>query len=326
MTALSDLLAAHGIPSLLKYSHALIALIGTDGKLIEWNPSFETLKTANPSVVNVDSLLMLESRPAFDRLIRSAIEQNIPTHGELSLITPPNGGEADYDCTFIPAPNDRLLLLAELIAFDPSLTERYHRMSRMNAQLELDHEHTKQTLLKKQKEIDLVITQAHEVASTDALTFLPNRRQIIGDLQREVMYSNRYRTTLSISMLDLDHFKAVNDAYGHVVGDLVLRQVANQLQGNIREPDVIGRYGGEEFLVLLPHTPVEAAAEQAERLCKKIRELRIPIPSMDLRVTISIGIAQYCVGQEDWQKFLERADMALYDAKAKGRDRWAIAK
>jgi diguanylate cyclase (GGDEF)-like protein len=325
MTILSDLLTAHGIPALLKHSHALIALIGSDGKLVEWNPSFEALITANPSVGNVDTLLTPHSRPAFDHLIRSAIEQNVPTHGALLLITTP-GGEVEYDCTFIPASNGRLLLLAEPVAFDPSLAERYQRMSRMAAQLEQDHERTKQTLLKKQKEIDLVVTQAHEVANTDALTFLPNRRQIIGDLQREVLYSNRYRTTLSISMLDLDHFKVVNDTYGHVVGDQVLRQVANHLQDNIREPDEIGRYGGEEFLVLLPHTPVEAAAEQAERLCRKIREIKIPVPNADLRVTISIGIAQFRTGQEDWQKFLERADAALYDAKAEGRDRWAVAK
>jgi len=325
VTVLSNLLAAHGIPALLKYSHALIALIGSDGKLFEWNPSFETLKTANPSVGNVDCLVTPGSRPGFDRLIRSASEQNIPTHGVLSLLIPPDC-EAEYDCTFIPAAGDRLVWLAELVAFDPSLAERYHRMSRMAAQLELDHEQTKQTLLKKQKEIDLVVTQAHEVANTDALTFLPNHRQIIGDLQRAVLYANRYRTVLSISMLDLDHFKVVNDTYGHVVGDLILRQVANHLQDNIREPDEIGRYGGEEFLVLLPHTPLEAAAEQAERLCGKVREIKIPIPSADLHVTISIGIAQYRTGQEDWQKFLERADTALYDAKNEGRDRWAIAK
>jgi len=326
VTELSDLLAAHGIPSLLKYSHALMALIELDGKLVEFNSTFEALKTANPLVENVDVLLTQESRPVFDRLIRSAIEQNIPTHDVLSLLTQLDGGEAEYDCTFIPVPGERLLLLAELVAFDPSLAERYDHMNRIFAQMELDHERVKQTLLKKQKEIDMVRTQAIEVAHTDALTFLPNRLQIIGDLQREVIYANRYHTLLSISMLDLDHFKLVNDTYGHVAGDLVLREVADHLKSNIREPDMIGRYGGEEFLVLLPHTPIEAAAEQAERLCRKIREIKIPISSADLHVTISIGIAQYCVGQEDWQKFLERADTALYKAKAEGRDRWAVAK
>ena len=326
VTELSELLAAHGIPSILKYSHALIALIELDGKLVECNSAFEVLKAANPLAETVASLLTLEGRLMFDRLVGLAIEKNDPSHGTLSILTELGNHEAEYDCTFIPVPDGRLLFIAELVSFDPSLVERHHRMSRVTTQLELDLEHTKQTLLRKQKEIDLVVTQAHEVANTDALTFLSNRRQIIGDLQREVLYANRYQTPLSISMLDLDHFKLVNDTHGHIVGDLVLRQVANHLQDNIREPDVIGRYGGEEFLLVLPHTPVASAAEQAERLCRKVREIRISVPNAELHVTVSIGIAEYRRGQEDWQKFLGRADAALYDAKAEGRDRWAIAK
>ena len=325
-TELSELLTAHGISSILKYSHSLIALIELDGKLVEWNPSFETLKTANPLAETVTSLLTPKSRLVFDRLVGSAFERNDITHETLSVLTDGGNYEAEYDCTLIPLPDRRLLFLAEPVSFDPSIVERYHRMSSMAAQLELNVEYYKHTLLKKQKEIDMVRTQAIEVAHTDALTFLPNRLQIIGDLQREVIYANRYHTLLSISMLDLDHFKLVNDTYGHVAGDLVLREVADHLKSNIREPDMVGRYGGEEFLVLLPHTDVHAAADQAERLCKKIREIKISVPNADLHITISIGIAQFFVGQEDWQKFLERADTALYEAKAKGRDRWVIAK
>ena len=231
VTELSELLAAHGIPSILKYSHALIALIELDGKLVECNSAFEVLKAANPLAETVASLLTLEGRLMFDRLVGLAIEKNDPSHGTLSILTELGNHEAEYDCTFIPVPDGRLLFIAELVSFDPSLVERHHRMSRVTTQLELDLEHTKQTLLRKQKEIDLVVTQAHEVANTDALTFLSNRRQIIGDLQREVLYANRYQTPLSISMLDLDHFKLVNDTHGHIVGAPGLRHRAPNMQG-----------------------------------------------------------------------------------------------
>jgi diguanylate cyclase (GGDEF)-like protein len=327
MQELSELLAAHGIPAILKYSHTLIAVIEVNGRIIECNSAWDAIKNANPLVEAVPAFLMQNSRLVFDRLVGLAIEKNIPTHGTLLfLANDPNSEGTEYDCTFVPVPGSRLLFLAEQVSLDPDLAERYLHMSRLAAQLKLDYEHSKQALLTKQKEIDLVVTQAHEVANTDALTFLPNRRQVIGDLQRNVLYSNRYHTPFSISMLDIDHFKRINDTYGHAIGDLVLRQVARYLRDNVRDPDMIGRYGGEEFLVLLPNTSLEAATEQAERLCASIRATDIPITSQAIHVTISAGVAQYHIGEEDWQKLLGRADSALYDAKAQGRDRWASAK
>jgi diguanylate cyclase (GGDEF)-like protein len=322
MQELSSLLTEYGVPSILRYSHSLMALIKMDGTIIECNPACEAIRSANLVMDSLPSLLTLESRITLDHLVLLAVEKNIPTHGTLTLLS----SEMDYDCTFIPVSDGRLLFLAELVTFDPALAERYQSMSRRAAQLKLDYEHSQENLKKKQKEIDLVVTQAREVASTDALTFLPNRRQIIGDLQREVIYSNRYRTPLSISMLDIDHFKAVNDTHGHAVGDLVLRQVASYMRDHIRTTDMVGRYGGEEFLVLLPNTDLDSACEQAERLCARIREAAAPAETADIHVTVSIGVAQYNPEQEDWQKLLVRADYALYDAKAAGRDRWAAAK
>ncbi len=153
----------------------------------------------------------------------------------------------------------------------------------------------KRVLLNKQKEIDLVVTQAHEVASTDSLTFLPNRFSVLGDLRREVLFSERNDTALSISMLDLDNFKQINDTYGHLIGDDVLKLVANKLQDNIREPNIIGRYGGEEFLVIMPNNTQTTASEQAELLCQQIRSTSITFDNHDFHITISMGIAR--VGQ-----------------------------
>lgn len=190
------------------------------------------------------------------------------------------------------------------------------------AQKELDS--LKRIIRVKEIELNAVIAQAEEVSHVDALTCLPNRRQVIKQFQNEVFRAERYRTHLSISMIDIDHFKRINDSYGHTVGDQVLFQLANILQENVRNPDTVGRYGGEEFLVVLPNTGLKEAAEQAARLCKRIREADINIGDV-IKMTVSIGVAEFKHGQENWQKFLSRADLALYEAKNNGRDRWAVS-
>ena len=131
----------------------------------------------------------------------------------------------------------------------------------------------------------------------------------------------RFRSLL----LDIDHFKNVNDTYGHLAGDEALRQVAYQLRDHIRHPDMAGRYGGEEFLILLPNSDSNAAAEQASRLCKQVRETIIQVEDHTLNITISIGIAQFRNGEDTWETLLNRADNAMYEAKNNGRDRWVVA-
>jgi len=170
-----------------------------------------------------------------------------------------------------------------------------------------------------------VLAQAHEIRDTDVLTFLPNRRKIIVSLQEEVIRSTRYATPLSISLLDIDHFKSVNDTYGHTSGDEVLRTIAARLREQIRHPDTIGRYGGEEFLIVLPNSEAKAAEEQASRLCQRMRGLQVVANDHVLSITISIGVAQYRIGKENWDQLLHRADMAMYQAKNNGRDGWAVA-
>jgi diguanylate cyclase (GGDEF)-like protein len=182
----------------------------------------------------------------------------------------------------------------------------------------------KRIIRTKEIELNAVLAQADEVSHVDALTCLPNRRQVVKQLQNEVLRADRYRTSLSISMVDIDHFKRINDSYGHTIGDQVLFQLANILQESIRDPDTVGRYGGEEFLVVLPNTRLRDAAGQASRLLKRIREADIDVGEI-VHLTVSIGIAEYMHGQENWQKFLSRADLALYEAKNSGRDRWVLS-
>jgi diguanylate cyclase (GGDEF)-like protein len=198
-------------------------------------------------------------------------------------------------------------------------------IQRLNAELQKTRrelEEAKRTIKVKEIELKAVLAQADEVSHTDALTYLPNRRQVINNLQKEVHRAERYKTPLSISMMDIDHFKNINDTFGHTVGDQVLLQLANLLRDGIRESDMVGRYGGEEFLIVLPNAELKMAVELAARLCKSIREKDIEVVGK-AHITVSIGVAQYKHSEETWQKFLSRADMALYAAKNAGRDRWA---
>ena len=198
------------------------------------------------------------------------------------------------------------------------------RLSDELAEIQKELDAARRTIKNKEIELKAVLAQAEEVSHVDELTCLPNRRQVIKTLQNEVIRAERYRTPLSLSMIDIDHFKKINDSYGHTVGDQVLFQLANILQEGVRDSDTVGRYGGEEFLVVLPNTRLSDAAEQAARLCKRIREAEINIGEA-VQLTVSIGVAEHRYGQESWQRFLSRADLALYDAKNSGRDRWAMS-
>jgi len=187
-----------------------------------------------------------------------------------------------------------------------------------------DLEEARRQIRAKDIELNAVRVQADEVSHTDALTYLPNRRQVINTIQNEIQRAERYLSPLSISMIDIDHFKTINDTFGHAVGDQVLRQLAALLREKIREPDMVGRYGGEEFLVILPNTNLVDAENQAARLCKLVRSAAFDT-GKDTILTVSIGVAEYFVGKETWQEFINRADFAMYEAKNKGRDQWAVS-
>ncbi len=152
---------------------------------------------------------------------------------------------------------------------------------------------------------------------TDGLTGLYNRRYLFLRLIKEIDLVNRYGHSLSIILFDLDHFKHINDVHGHRAGDEVLIQVASVLRACVREVDVAGRYGGEEFLLILPHSDAADAMDVAERIRVTLRGLAWPQPR--LRVTISGGVCQY--SGESIDEFIEAADRKLYEAKDAGRDR-----
>ncbi len=170
-------------------------------------------------------------------------------------------------------------------------------------------------LAKRQRELE-------HLSSTDMLTGLANRRVFYAQLIAEAARARRYGHALSVLMLDVDHFKRINDTHGHATGDEVLRALGRVIREGLRLGDVAARHGGEEIGVVLPHTPEEGAHAVAARLLAAVREIRLPDGA---RVTASIGHAALDEGETE-DALVARADEALYEAKRAGRDRVSAAK
>jgi two-component system, cell cycle response regulator len=159
-----------------------------------------------------------------------------------------------------------------------------------------------------------------QLATFDSLTGLYNRRAILGKLRELINLANRYKEDFSLSMLDIDHFKKVNDRYGHLTGDQVLEEIATLIRRNIRDTDIVGRYGGEEFIIILPKTALSSSWVVAERLRTIIEKAEMKDPAGNVfTITVSQGLAGW-ERDEDAASLISRADEALYKAKEKGRN------
>lgn len=176
--------------------------------------------------------------------------------------------------------------------------------------------------VQKDKETRLVLEKQ---ANIDALTGINNRRSFYEQAEKALKQAKRKDTPLAVLMLDADHFKKVNDKHGHAVGDLVLKDLAKTLTNTLRDVDLCGRIGGEEFAVLLPHTPLDEALEVAERLRAALAARKVPLPDGNtLSFTVSVGLAMVTAEDKNLDNLMQKADLALYQAKEQGRNRVAI--
>lgn len=159
-----------------------------------------------------------------------------------------------------------------------------------------------------------------ESSQRDGLTGLFNRKFFDEQITQEIQRTRRYKWPLALAMVDLDHFKSVNDTYGHNAGDIVLRSTANRLQGMLRATDTLCRYGGEEFALILPHITQEHSKFLLDRLRKAIESMIVELDDgTTISVTLSVGIAQFIEGVSSGE-LVRRADGALYASKAAGRN------
>ena len=160
----------------------------------------------------------------------------------------------------------------------------------------------------------------YQAARKDPLTGLSNRRDMLSRLETEVSRARRYGEPLSVILIDIDHFKSVNDEYGHEVGDRVLKQVANRLSENLRSEDFCARWGGEEFLVCLPNVSLNGARTVAEKLRQSVQKTPGQSTAGPIRLTISLGVAGYSADQS-LDDIVRTADTAMFQAKRNGRNR-----
>jgi diguanylate cyclase len=166
--------------------------------------------------------------------------------------------------------------------------------------------------------------EQRQKALTDPLTGLPNRAGWTERLELEMARFQRYGGELLMAVMDIDHFKRINDNYGHLAGDKVLKIVASELSSRLRKTDFIARFGGEEFVLLIPSTPVDGGRQMVETLRAAVAACPFHFKNEPVTITLSAGLTAFAAG-ESADKVFERADQALYSAKRGGRDRIEVA-
>lgn len=195
--------------------------------------------------------------------------------------------------------------------------EALEYLQKMHRELEVIVSERTAELQRKQKELEEMNKTLERQVITDTLTEVYNLKKFYEMLIQEIKKSRRYNTHLSLIMFDIDHFKSVNDKYGHQAGDAVLKETSKLISKHIREADLLARYGGEEFMILAPYTDRESAFMLAEKLRETVRTTRF---NGVLHITCSFGVAQFH-DSDNVDSFLKRVDDALYRAKNNGRDR-----
>ena len=297
---------------LLGVSSLAIALLSSDARLLQANQGFNLLVGAIESGHGKRDVRHLFVSPSFDQLLGALPD---PRSGRMydGLLTFGNGARMNGSLkAIIYRCKDRLLLVSERDMSD--LVRRNELVLKLNMGLDELHRAAlrRNRLLKRHGQI------IQELVDTDQLTHVANRRGLDAHLLSEIDRAGRMHRPLSVLMADIDHFKKVNDRYGHPVGDIVLRQVADILRDSARSMDFVTRYGGEEFVMLLPEIPLDMARNVAERIRQRVEGQsfgRISHP-----ITISVGVIQWRE-EENAEQLLARVDTALYQSKQQGRNR-----
>ncbi|MCB0308828.1 MAG: GGDEF domain-containing protein [Bdellovibrionales bacterium] len=165
----------------------------------------------------------------------------------------------------------------------------------------------------------------YRLATTDGLTLAFNKSFFISRLDEEFSRSKRYKRNLSVILFDLDHFHRVNNTYGHIAGDYILKTLSRMISKNLRKEDLFSRFGGEEFAILLPETPHKDVIFLSEKIRQMVEETKFNYDGTPISITVSLGVCSASKNVETWKKLLEKADQALYQAKDEGRNLVRIA-
>ena len=271
--------------------------------------SFEEAIGKNPNILKSDKTPVGTHRQLWE-----AITAGREWQGE--FVNQKKNGELYYESALISPITDGQGVITHYLAVKEDITERKRseeQMLEVSRKLQLQLE-----------EIQLLQAELREQAIRDPLTGLYNRRYLNETLEREIARALREKYPISFVMIDIDHFKKINDSLGHASGDVVLQKLAAQLLGQTRVVDIVCRYGGEEFLVILPNVMAEIAFQIAERWRRSFMGLTLPLDYTVDRVTISSGISEYPENGKSGEELISMADKAMYHAKKMGRNKVVI--
>ncbi len=276
----------------------------------EEETAFKLIQESSPDVILLDILMKMKSS---DNILTAIKSNNLSAHTPIIILS----SAIDVNSKvygFLSGASDYIV---KPFRFAEVLARINNQIRILNMQNELEE---------KNKELIEKNILLQQMAVTDGLTGLYNKRYILSRLSSEISHAARYREPISFLMVDVDHFKQINDTYGHVAGDMLLREIADMLKKIVREVDIVARYGGEEFLIVLPNGDMLGAKILAERLRESIEKTIFNIEENKILITISIGVKSTNLklsvdSSAEVTKLINQADMALYKAKASGRNR-----
>lgn len=290
------------------FSTLAIVLIDKDKKILDCNRGFVKILGLKEKPINF-SLTKFLSRDSEEIFLPDSVFNMINL-----LFKGMGNSEILLKGLIYPLNNFYLMILDQhRLTYD----ELIAKMSKLNDQIV---DITRQ-LEKKNTELSEALATIRRIMNTDPLTGISNRRAFQRALKREISFAKRHELPLSFVMIDIDYFKRINDTYGHKVGDYVLKKFAMIIESSIRQEDIFARFGGEEFILLLPNTKIDSAFEVSERIRQKIEKTQFK--GIKEKITASFGITELLKTDEAMDA-LKRADDALYEAKKKGRNRCEV--
>jgi diguanylate cyclase (GGDEF)-like protein/PAS domain S-box-containing protein len=294
-----------------------IVITDREGICIWVNPAFTLISGYTAEEMIGQKLSKLKSGVQEDSFYRGLWQTILG--GEVwkgEIINRNKSGQLYYeDMTIAPVRNDRGEI-THFVAIKQDITERKRE--------QVDLEDANRRLNFQMEENKKLQEKLQEQAIRDSLTGLYNRRFLEENLGRELAQARRDEKTLCIAMIDVDNFKSFNDRYGHKAGDMILKSLGEILLTNTRKSDVSCRYGGEEFVVVMPNATTEGARKRAHHWRKAFQLLQNSFNGQELQATISVGLASFPQDGESWESVLNAADRALYEAKRHGKNRVAL--
>jgi diguanylate cyclase (GGDEF)-like protein/PAS domain S-box-containing protein len=298
----------------VEQSPASVVITDFHGNITYVNPRFAVLTGYTPSEVIGKNPSVLQSGYTPEEVYREmwdTIKSGQTWQGE--FLNRKKNGDLYWENAVIAPVMDQAGHVLNFIAVKEDITER--------KRAEDDLRTANQQLESRLREIEALQASLREQAIRDPLTHLHNRRFLSESIEQEFHHAKRMLESLSVILLDIDHFKVINDTYGHAVGDACLVALANLLRGHARKADISCRYGGEEFVLVLPATNLEGAAQYAERLRRLVANEVFIIDALELKFTISLGISAYPAHGTSHSEIINKADDAMYASKRAGRNR-----